>query len=654
MARQRRPVAPASSRPRDRAWLYPAAIALAGILVYANSLSGVFTFDDVASVQENASIRALSTALSPPDRGEPVAGRPVVNLSFALNYAVHGLDVRGYHVVNIAIHVACGLLLFGIVSGSLKASGYLEDDARHVAFATALIWIVHPLLTEAVNYISQRTELLMSLFYLLTLYAGIRGWFAVSIAACALGMACKETMATAPIVVVLYDRVFLYPTLKDAFRARWRLYAGLAATWVLLAALIWSGPRWESAGFSTGISVWTYLLNQTVMIVEYLKHAVWPVGLVLDYGEPRALTLGDVVWQASLVVALLALAVAALAKRPAIGFAAAAFFIILAPTTSIVPIATEVGADRRMYLPLAALVVLAVAGAKYVGRALAARGLAPRNPSTSSGLPRATSRGKGTPYAIAAVCVALGVLTVRRNIDYHDERTLWQTTLERYPQPRAHRNYATLLKRAGYKNEVIEHMQQALEGHPEARYALGFELYEQGRLEEAAEELRRFAREVPGDPFVVQARSMAGDALLRLERFDEARAEYEAVIAAQPRSGAAWSNLGIALSRGGQPERAVAALRRAVEVEPANGRSRANLAAVLLEAGDAAAAVPQAEEAARLNPSSAAARFLAGLALATVGREADAVVHLRAALQLDPSNADARDQLARLERRTIR
>ncbi len=611
--------------------LLPALSVLAGVLVYANSLAGVFTFDDVASVQENASIRALSTALSPPDRGEPVAGRPVVNLSFALNYAAHGLDVRGYHVVNIAIHIACGLLLFGLVRHTLSET--------RVAFAIALIWTVHPLLTEAVNYISQRTELLMSLFYLLTLYASVRGRVGVSIAACALGMACKETMATAPIVVVLYDRVFLYPTLKDACRARWRLYAGLAATWVLLAALIWSGPRWESAGFSTGISMWTYLLNQTVMIVEYLTHAVWPLALVLDYGEPRALTLGDVAWQAALVVTLLALAVVALVKRPAIGFAAAAFFIILAPTTSIVPIATEVGADRRMYLPLAALVTLAVTGAAYAGRALTARGMARRN---------------AAPYAIAAVCIVLGALTVRRNLDYRDEMTLWQTTLERYPQPRAHRNYATLLKRAGYKNEVIEHMQQSLEGHPEARYALGFELYEQGRLDEAAEELHRFAREVPGDPFVVQARSMAGDALLRLERFDEARAEYEAVTAAQPRSGAAWSNLGMALSRGGQQERAAAALRRAVEIEPGNGRSRANLAAVLIEAGDITAAAPQAEEAARLNPSNPAARFLAGLALSAIGREAEAAVHLRAALQLDPSNDDAREQLARLERRTIR
>jgi Flp pilus assembly protein TadD len=290
-----------------------------------------------------------------------------------------------------------------------------------------------------------------------------------------------------------------------------------------------------------------------------------------------------------------------------------------------------------MYLPLAALVVLAVVAVRALwlryGRPVAATGMA---------------------VTLAAVCLALAAVAVRRNADYRDEMTLWRQTLERYPHARAHRNYATLLKRAGYKNEVIEHMQQALDGHPEARYALGFELYEQGRLGEAADELRRFAREVPGDRFVAQARSMAGDALLRLGRNDEARAEYEAVTAVEPERGAAWSNLGLALSRAGQPARAVDAFQRAVQIEPANGTSRANLAAMLLEAGDAAAAVPHAEEAARLTPSNAAARFLAGLALSSVGRADEAVVHLRAALQLDPANADARDLLARLERRTIR
>jgi Flp pilus assembly protein TadD len=464
---------------------------------------------------------------------------------------------------------------------------------------------------------------------------------AVAVIACALGMASKETMVTAPLLVVLYDRVFRYPSLAQAFRERWRLYAGLAATWVLLAALIWSGPRSDSAGFSTGISVWTYLLNQAVMLVEYLKQAVWPASLVLDYGEPRALTVGDVVWQGSLVVALLALTVVALVRWPRAGFAAAAFFIILAPTTSIVPIATEVGAERRMYLPLAALVTLV---ATVVGRAFTARQVTDRQ----------TAPRRAAPYVVAAICVVLGVLTIRRNTDYHDEMTLWQTTLERYPQPRAHRNYATLLKRAGYKDEVIVHMRQSLEGHPEARYALGYELYEQGRLEEAVEELRRFAREVPSDPFAMQARAMTGDVLMRLGRYDEAIAELEAVTSAQPAFGAAWSNLGMALARTGNPQRALPALQRAVDVEPANATSRTNLAAMLLEVGNPPAAAQHAVEAARLAPRNPSARFLAALSLSEVGRVDEATGHLQAALELDPGNADARALLADLERRRIR
>jgi tetratricopeptide (TPR) repeat protein len=523
-----------------------------------------------------------------------------------------------------------------------------------------VIWVVHPLLTEAVNYVSQRTELLMSLFYLLTQYASVRAhtvtsrlkpaptsapgprvvpgssrtrWLILSVVACALGMASKETMATAPIMALLYDRVFIYRSLTEAIRDRWRLYAALAATWLLLGTLIWSGPRWESAGFSAGISPWTYLLNQSVMLVEYLQRAVWPASLVLDYGEPRSLTLGDVAWQAALIVTLLVLAAVALARWPAIGFAAAAFFIILAPTSSFVPIATEVGAERRMYLPLAALAVIGVAGIRALwlrhGRAAA---------------------GAGMAITLAAACLALAVLTVQRNADYRDELTLWRTTLERSPQPRAHRNYATLLKRAGYRDEVIAHLRESLEGHPEARYGLGYELYEQGRLEEAVEELRRFVREVPSDRFVASARSLAANALLRLARYDEAASEFEAITRTQPELGAAWSNLGTALARAGQTERAVAALQHAVDLEPANGTSRSDLAAVLLEAGNAEGAVVHAQEAARLEPSNATARFLAGLALSAVGRMGDAEAHLRASLQLDPANADARELLARVHR----
>ena len=171
-----------------------------------------------------------------------------------------------------------------------------------MALACALIWVVHPLQTEAVNYLSERTESLMGLFYLLTLYCGIRGadpqggqtprWRAAAIAACAAGMACKESMVTAPVMVVLYDRVFLFDSFRAAFRARRGFYAGLFAGWLVLAVLMASTPR-TSVGF--GSNPWVYLLNQAQLVARYLWLSIWPRGLVVDYGLPRPLTLGDAI-----------------------------------------------------------------------------------------------------------------------------------------------------------------------------------------------------------------------------------------------------------------------------------------------------------------------------------------------------------------------
>jgi tetratricopeptide (TPR) repeat protein len=446
-------------------------------------------------------------------------------------------------------------------------------------------------------------------------------------------MACKEVMVTAPVLVVLYDRTFVYGSFRDAVAARWKFYLALAGTWALLALLIRSGPRWESAGFSTGIPVWTWLLNQAVMIVTYLRTAFWPVSLVFDYGEPNErLTIGGAAPYGIAVLVLLALTAVALWKYPPIGFAGAAFFIILAPSSSIVPIATEVGADRRMYLPLAALIVLVV---------VAARAGLKAGPYT---------RQKNVPYIGAAVVVALAIATMRRNADYRTELSLWQTTLDRMPNARAHRNYATVMKRAGrHDRDVIFHLREGVRlGHPEGRYAVGFELYEQGYRDEALAELRQFIRENPNDaevksayliigraladqgrheeaiaafdaalrvdPAFLDARGGRADALLNMQKYDAAIVEYEAVLAKRPRFAKAWNNLGVALVQAGREDGVREAFARAVDLDPRNGLARRALAAVLLHDGDVAGAIAHAEEAVRLLPGDAAARELLDLA----------------------------------------
>jgi hypothetical protein len=160
-------------------WLRLSVIVLAGVLTYSNSLSGPFVFDDLYTVVNNHEIRDwrnLKGFLSAPLES-PVAGRPVVDFSFAVNFAIGGLDVTSYHAVNIALHLLCALLVFGVVRRALdlpRRRGIGSPRSTEAAFATAMIWVLHPLNSEAVNYVTQRTESMMALFYLLTLYSSIR------------------------------------------------------------------------------------------------------------------------------------------------------------------------------------------------------------------------------------------------------------------------------------------------------------------------------------------------------------------------------------------------------------------------------------------------------------------------------------------------
>jgi tetratricopeptide (TPR) repeat protein len=643
MKRNRR--APAAARRRP-VWPFAACIVLAGAIAYSNSLDGPFVFDDSLSIVENAPLRQWWN-LEPllfPERESPTAGRPLVNLSLALNFALGGLEVRGYHVYNVACHLLCGLLLFGIVRRTMalpRMSERVRDAATPVAFAAALLWTVHPLNTEAVDYVTQRTELMMALFFLLTLYAGIRtlgsphsrGWPAVAIASCAAGMACKESMVTAPVVVVLYDVVIGFGSVRRALAGRWRLYLGLCATWVLLIALVWSGPRVHSAGFTSGVSPWTYLLNQTVMITRYVGLAFWPQSLVAVYGWPQELSAGDVLPHASLVAILFGLTIAGLVRWPMIGFFGAWFFVTLAPTSSIVPIATEVGAERRMYLPLMAIVVLAVLLFWRVSRGPRSAGTALRRNLQAGAL------------GAAAVLMLAGTLT--RNRDYASAATLARTSVERYPTPVGHHFLANELLVAGERDAAMIELRRSLPGDPRAHHTLGVELMKDGKTAEAIAELEMFLRERPMLLEAVWARQLLGEALVRERRWAEAIEQgqmvlkmnptpdqrlaahalladayfgtdryVEAVAACRdylrlrPDYGPVLTRLGISLVATGALDDAVVAFRRAAELAPSSPDAQRNLANALLDRGDYTAALEPARRAVALRPDDADSRDL--------------------------------------------
>lgn len=671
-------------------WWLAALIVIAGFLAYWNSLSSPFIYDDELSIVQNRQIRKLwSASVLSPERELPVAGRPLVNLSFAINYALGGLNVRGYHVGNVAVHLLCGLLVFGVLRRTLELPRLASRFASRsivLAFAAALIWTLHPLNTEVVDYLTQRTESMMALFYLLTLYATGKAvgsprpgrWHAVAITACALGMACKESMVTAPLMVVLYERIVVFESLKASFASRWRFYLGLAATWLVLAAVMWSGPRIHSAGFSTDTDVWTYLLNQTVMITEYLRRTIWPRSLVLNYGWPRAVTLSQVLPYALWIVFLLAVTGVALVRRPMLGFLGAWFFITLAPTSSVVPIGTEVGAERRMYLPLVALVVLGVVGLATLWDWVKRKYF----PNASARETRVLS--SAGPLALTAVAIALAAGTIARNREYSSSFSLARTVLERYPTGMAHHLIAVELMAAGNHDEAVRHLREAIAEAPRAHFSLGVELFNQGKLDEAIDHLREFIRKQPivlevisaheyiGRAYVQQkrwpeaiaefrqmltkvpsdltARKLLAETLFTRESFDEAIGQYKVYLESRPNDVDALGNLGIALIATEKMDEAVAVFRRAVEIAPNNGGARRNLANALFDGGNVQEAAVHAREAAALRPDDPAAHDVLGRALALQGKFAEAAAAFERALQIDPGYADARDHLERIRR----
>jgi hypothetical protein len=320
----------------------------------------------------------------------------------------------------------------------------------------ALLWTLHPLQTESVTYIVQRAESLMGLFYLQTLYCFIRGicaeradasdplagraswvWYVLSVASCLLGMATKEVLVSAPLIVLLYDRTFLAGSFHAAWRQRRQVHLALAATWIPLTGLVLhAANRGGTAGFGVGVSFWSYAATQFQALSHYLWLSVWPHPLINDYGVRWMTSVGDVAPYAAVVALLVAATLVALVRRPALGFLGAWFFAVLAPT-SLVPGTRQTLAEHRMYLSLAPVMVLMVLALyAWLGR-----------------------RGR---FVLAAAAIGLGWLTVQRNTVYHSDATIWRDTVAKRPGNAAARNnYGNILAQAGRPEEALAQYEEA-------------------------------------------------------------------------------------------------------------------------------------------------------------------------------------------------
>jgi tetratricopeptide (TPR) repeat protein len=602
-------------------------IVLAALNVYANSFNGVPIHDDGDAICTNPTIRRLWPiwpTLCPPNV-PAVGGRPVVNFTLALNHVLGGYNqyevgitkIRGYHAVNVGLHVAVALLLFALCRRTFQLPRVrtpIGDAATALALVISVLWVVHPLGTEPVDYTIQRAEQLAALFYLLVLYCILRGsssprrwaWYCGAVVASAAGMASKEIVVTVPLAALLYDRTFLTGSFRKALRCRWGVYTALAATWGILIYLVpLQGDLARSFEDAANYPPqWNYLRGQPNVILHYLRLTLIPFPQ-LGAGNH---TLPSGIWADELpgilVVGALGLATLwAVWRQPAWGFLAAFFFLYLSPTSSFLPLWDSM-CEHRMYLPLASVLALLVLAGYFAGRSLVRRG---RLLARSAAI-------LGLSVAFTAA-VAWGLLTIQRNRLYRSIIDVWLEIADRSPQyPRGHSVAACYLEQGGRVNEAIDHLRQALDAErhypmpsyrpqdtslfPEVHNNLGMALARQNQIEEAANQFRKALEYAPG--FSIAANSLV-HILVTQGKDQEALECLLEVVTVRPNSATAQFDLACLLLQMGRIDDAIERLKKAVELRPDYVQARHHLEVLLHQQ---AAANPNAPPAAANNANS--------------------------------------------------
>lgn len=547
-------------------------------IAYFNALTGAFVFDDEVSIVENSSIRRLwplsDVLAAKAEGGRTHDSRPLLNLSLAMDYAAHGLWRPGFRLVNLAIHLCNVLFVFDVARRILRLGGVSWADAEPLAGITATLWAVHPLHTAVNTYVIQRAESMAAFFILAAFDVAIVALARGSISAAAgagaiaiLGATAKETTAAILPLVAVFDWAFhdRLPAGGYGRRVRPVLYAGLALNVAAIIGLAWAlGGRGGSAGLTTA-SVVAYALTQCLAIWLYVGKLFWPATLVLDHGEWLASGPADV-WPFVLATAALAAGLGiGFWRRPQACFPLVAAAILLAPTTSIVPVKTQTIAEHRMYLPAAFLI-----GWLATAVARATRGL-----GSFRGL--AGCRGAGLAL-VAALAAASVTRTIVRNRDFQSAVTLWQQNVRDCPRnDRGVTNLVAALIREGRLVEASPLARQVVTDHPERDrnwLNIGRILAEEQRNDEAAAAFAEAIRLAPGE---ADARINLGIVLSRGADREAAIAVLDDAIRLRPDLAKGWLARGMVRLRQERPDLAVGDLEVAVQLDPENPAGWANL-----------------------------------------------------------------------------
>ena len=357
-------------------------LAVVAFFIYGKTLTGDFIFDDVSNIKENPHLRlghiTAESLLDAAFKG-PTKRRPVVKLSFALNYYFHGYNVISFHLVNILIHIANGVLLYLLVSITWRTPAMRPYRGKYgwIPFFTALIWLAHPIQTQAVSYIVQRMTSMATMFYILSLLCYVQArfeagnpkktaWYCSMVVSGLLALGSKEIAATLPFIIFIYEWYFFQDLSLDWLKKRIPLMVGVLVLLGIIALTYLGGHPFEkisSMYAAHPLTMAQRAITQFRIVPYYISLLLWPHPgrLNLDYDIQPSISLLDpattLLGMAAIILCMV-MAVITARKHRLISFCILWYFANLVIESSVV--ALELVFEHRNYLPSTLFILLGV------------------------------------------------------------------------------------------------------------------------------------------------------------------------------------------------------------------------------------------------------------------------------------------------------
>ncbi|MEJ2286209.1 MAG: tetratricopeptide repeat protein [Desulfobacterales bacterium] len=584
-------------------------LAVVVILIYADTLTAPFIFDDLINIYNNPHIRvpALSFKnLAWAGFESPVTRRPVANISFALNYYFSGYNLVSYHMVNILIHIACGIFLYFLVKTTLQTPALRSKYEKFgwIPFITVFIWLVHPLQTQSVTYIVQRMNSMAAMFYILSMlfYARFRmsgtsrvKWllFAGCVVTALLAFGTKEITATLPRFIILYEWYFFQGLSLQWAKRNLLLLGGVLLIFMFIGLVFLDFD--PVARILRGYTIRDFtpiqrVLTQSRVVIFYISLLLWPnpSRLNLDHDFTLSYSLlnpATTLISIIVIIALLAIAIMIARKEPLISFCIIWFFGNLVIESSVIGL--ELVFEHRNYLPtmfgILAIVALVFRYSKHA-------------------LPAA--------IILSLVGALLCMWTFQRNRVWADEISLYRDTAVKSPgKARPQNNLGAALSRREQYEEAIKQYREALRIKPDyadAHYNLGFALAKTGKLDEG---ISHFRKAVQADPKQVKYRNNLGVALALQGNYAEAIEHFNAALKINPSDADLQNNIGLLYKKQGDLNGAMQHFTRAIELDPLHAGALNNRGVMLMENGQLEAARKDFAQALEISPGYEEARL---------------------------------------------